>query len=230
MAQFNACYGGEVEITNGVSQVNMVNNFYKPGPAFSGTLKFVQASYTAALAKGIGQWYLSGNIMNGNTALTTDNLAGLDLAALPSDADRAFAKSAAPFPIDPALPAQSATDAYDAVLANAGAILPRRDAVDARVVQETRTGTATGTGSIGNGIIDNPAGVGGWPVYIAGAVPPDADHDGMPDAWETAHGSNPNDENDRNIITATGYTNLENYLNSIAAGTEPLMGVSASLQ
>ncbi len=224
----NACYGGEVEITNGVSQVNMVNNFYKPGPAFSGTLKFVQASYTAALAKGIGQWYLSGNIMNGNTALTTDNLAGLDLAALPSDADRAFAKSAAPFPIDPALPAQSATDAYDAVLANAGAILPRRDAVDARVVQETRTGTATGTGSIGNGIIDNPAGVGGWPVYIAGAVPPDADHDGMPDAWETAHGSNPNDENDRNIITATGYTNLENYLNSIAAGTEPLMGVSAA--
>lgn len=225
----NACYGGEVEINNGVSQVNIVNNFYKPGPAFSGTLKFVQASYNASIAKGIGQWHLSGNFMNGNTAMTTDNLLGLDLAALPSDADRAFAKSASPFPVDPALPVQSATDAYDAVLNNAGAILPRRDAVDIRVVEETRTGTATGTGTIGNGIIDSPTGVSGWPVYNAGTIPADADHDGMPDTWETAHGLNPNDENDRNIIAANGYTNLENYLNSIVTSTEPLMGVAASL-
>jgi pectin methylesterase-like acyl-CoA thioesterase len=225
----NACYGGEMEIDNGVSQVNIVNNFYKPGPALSGTQKFVQASYTAANAKGIGQWYLSGNIMNGNTSLTSDNLLGLDLAALPSDADKAFAKSAAAFSITPALPVQSATDAYEDVLNKAGAVLPVRDAVDSRVVQETRNGTASGTGSIGNGIIDDPVGVGGWPVYSAGTTPADTDHDGMPDSWETAQGLNPADENDRNSVASNGYTNLENYLNSIVPNTSPTFGTTSSM-
>jgi pectin methylesterase-like acyl-CoA thioesterase len=225
----NAAYGGEMEINNGVSQVNIVSNFYKPGPALSGAQKFVQASYTAANAKGIGQWYLAGNIMNGNTTLTNDNWTGLDLAPLPTDADRVFAKSATPFSIIPALPVQSATDAYDEVLNKAGAVLPVRDAVDSRVVLETRNGTASGTGSIGNGIIDDAAAVGGWPVYSGGTPAADTDHDGMPDSWETTNGLNPNDENDRNGVAANGYTNLENYLNSIPPNTSPTLGVTAAI-
>ena len=43
----------------------------------------------------------------------------------------------------------------------------------------------------------------------------DTDHDGMPDTWETANGLNPNDANDRGIFATNGYTNLENYLNSL---------------
>ena len=56
---------------------------------------------------------------------------------------------------------QSAADAYEAVLARAGATLPRRDAVDRRIVEMVRTGkTLTKTG-----IIDDPQEVGGYPNY-----------------------------------------------------------------
>jgi pectate lyase len=57
--------------------------------------------------------------------------------------------------------------------------------------------------------------VGGWGTYASGTAPIDSDHDGMPDAWETAHGLNPLDSTDRNgtDIDSTGYTNLEVYLN-----------------
>jgi hypothetical protein len=48
-----------------------------------------------------------------------------------------------------------------------------------------------------------------------GTAPPDSDHDGMPDAWETANGLNPNDASDRNRTWGPGYTMLEKYLNSI---------------
>jgi hypothetical protein len=47
-------------------------------------------------------------------------------------------------------------------------------------------------------------------------VPADTDHDGIPDAWETAHGLNPNDPNDANEDSnGDGYSNLEKYLNSL---------------
>ncbi len=55
----------------------------------------------------------------------------------------------------------------------------------------------------------------GFPAYASGTPYPDADHDGMPDDWETAHNLNPNDASDRNgtDLSAEGYTNLEVYLN-----------------
>ncbi len=43
----------------------------------------------------------------------------------------------------------------------------------------------------------------------------DTDNDGMPDAWETKKGLNPNDANDRNKVDASGYTMLEIYLNEL---------------
>ena len=70
--------------------------------------------------------------------------------------------------------------------------------------------------SIGNkGIIDNPSDVGGWPTLNSTTAPADSDHDGMPDAWETQKGLNPNDASDGNKVAADGYTMLEKYLNSI---------------
>jgi hypothetical protein len=66
----------------------------------------------------------------------------------------------------------TAEEAYLRVLDSAGAILPRRDAIDLRITRETRTGTATYEGatyalvtSAGithpSGIIDSPTNVGG---------------------------------------------------------------------
>jgi YHS domain-containing protein len=69
-----------------------------------------------------------------------------------------------------------------------------------------------GTGQI----IDTQGQVGGWPTLNSLPAPTDTDHDGMPDAWETANGLSPTDAADRNYYTfSTDYTNLEVYLNSL---------------
>ncbi len=209
----NACYGGEVNIAGGLSQVNIVNNYYKPGPATSAELKFVHALYQKENAKGTGQWYVQGNVMEGDNALTKNNKAGVDLKeqGYPEDAI-----SSKPFVIAIPLPVQNANSAYTDVLKYAGAIFPKRDAVDERIVNETKTGTATGKGAFGKpGIIDLPSAVNGWGEYKSAAAPTDTDQDGMPDEWEKKKGLNPNDAADANKTDASGYTMLEIYLNEL---------------
>ncbi len=218
----NACYGGEIEIPNGVSRVNLVNNYYKPGQATSSTKKFVQAYHVTTTGK-TGRWHLSGNTMVGQAAMTADNWLGLDLGNVPLPA-RDTAKSDTAFMISAPLPLRTAQQAYDSVLAYAGAILPKRDSVDIRIVNETATGTATAIGPTSNkwGIIDAPSQVGGWPVYNTYNVPADSDNDGIPDVWEVTNGLNPLDSADRNNLNTDGYTMLEVYLNGITTSANPM--------
>lgn len=100
----------------------------------------------------------------------------------------------------------SATDAYAAVLSGAGAQHPVRDTIDARIVASVthRTGS----------IIDSQDEVGGWEADDAGVVPADADHDGIPDEWERAHGFDPGTF-DSGMVVPQGCTRLEAYLNSL---------------
>ena len=211
-----ACYGGEVMIPGGVSQVNIVNNYYKPGPATSTTLKFLSASY-AAPAYGTGQWYVAGNTMEGNASITANNWLGVDVNSNPTVAERALAQSTVPFSITQSLPYESAIDAYANVLTNAGATLPKRDAVDQRVVIETTNGTATGIGTYGKlGIMDGPVSDSNYPTYNSITPPDDNDHDGMADAWELSKGLDPTNANDRNTVNPDGYTMLESYLNTLS--------------
>ena len=210
----NACYGGEVNIAGGLSQVNIVNNYYKPGPAAPPELKFVHASYQKENSKGTGQWYVNGNVMEGDNSLTKKNTRGVDLSEA-GHPENAIAT--APFSMAVVLPVQSAIDAYNDVLKFAGAVLPKRDAVDERVIRETKTGTASGKGVFGKaGIIDIPFVVGGWPEYKSENAATDTDLDGMPDAWEKKNGIDPSDAADRNKAGKNGYTMLENYLNELA--------------
>ena len=96
------------------------------------------------------------------------------------------------------------------IIEEVGATRPARDAVDARIVEEIRTG--------GGRIIDSQTDVGGWPAYEQAKASADADGDGMPDAWEKRHGLDPADASDGpGDADADGYTNIEEYLN----GTEP---------
>jgi hypothetical protein len=140
---------------------------------------------------------------------------GVDFANIPL-ASRDSAKCDTAFYIQDSLPTQSAQNAYDSVLAYVGAIYPARDSTDRRIVNETKTGTATGLGSLNKlGIIDLPSAVGGWNVYNTFNVPVDTDHDGMPDFWETIKGLDPTNPDDRNNTLPNGYTRLEEYLNSI---------------
>ncbi len=189
--------------------------------------------------KHFGKFYAVGNIVDGNDDVTKDNWNGgvqaADVAGSGSeDAEPTTAPAAAPvrmpaiallppnlaremrsneqFPMAP-VTIQSAKDAYAAVLAGAGATLPKRDPVDVRVIEEVRTGQVTY--KEGNGILTDVSQVGGYPEY-KGTPYKDSDHDGIPDDWETRYGLNANDPTDAiKDLNADGYTNIEKYINGI---------------
>ncbi|HEY1200115.1 MAG TPA: pectate lyase [Niastella sp.] len=211
----NACYGGDIKIPGGTSHVNIVNNYYQPGPATADTLKFVHALYAKNPNNSVGQWFVAGNYMAGNKELTKDNWLGVDLSELPEES-RSQAKSDTVFAVMRISNNEIAKEAYKTVLAGAGATLPKRDATDARVVYEVQHKIASGKGVFGKaGIIDSPAAVEGWAVYNQGTVLADTDADGMPDAYEKLNKLRATMSADGNAVTASGYTNLEVYLNSL---------------
>ena len=116
-------------------------------------------------------------------------------------------KQSAPFETGPIV-TQTGPQAYQAVLDRGGASLPKRDAVDRRIVADLVNGTGH--------IIDSQMEVGGWPELETAAPPADTDGDGMPDAWEQQHGLNANDADDGPAdADGDGYTNVEDYLNSL---------------
>ena len=117
----------------------------------------------------------------------------------------------------------SAAEAYEKVLAHVGASL-YRDEIDARYMEEAKTGTATYKGSITNspGIIDKVADVNGYTEANFGTASRpagfDTDNDGIPDEWEKANGLNPNDASDAltySLDKKVYYTNIEVYANSL---------------
>lgn len=92
-----------------------------------------------------------------------------------------------------------------------------RHPVDQRSIDDLRSGTAR-EGTSGRRL-DHPDEVGGWPEVAGGTPYPDADEDGMPDAWEDLHGLDPADSEDRNgDPDGDGYTNLEEFLNGTLPG------------
>lgn len=104
---------------------------------------------------------------------------------------------------------QSAEEAYESVLESAGATLPKRDAVDARIVEQVLSGRGK--------IIDSQEDVGGWPRYQSAPAPKDSDNDGMPDEWESKHGFDPAKADHLDDVDGDGWPNIEEWLN----GTEP---------
>jgi hypothetical protein len=224
---------------------NIINNYYKPGPL---TPKDSPVGYRILKPESgrsklpyvvFGRVHMEGNIVEGNERVTKDNWDGgvqiegkdgneMDLET----AKTYFAKMRYDKPHPMAkisiLPTRTA---YNYVLENVGATLPKRDPVDTRVIEQVRTGkisylknvTLPSTqfehrrlpiDSYKQGIITDISQVGGYPDY-KGTPYKDSDKDGMPDDWETKNGLNPNDPSDASKYTSTGYTNIENYLNSL---------------
>jgi pectate lyase len=217
---YNSAYGGEKQQPGSpkfnVTIVNMVANYYKPGPATRSNVssRIVGASTRDGDAD-IGGWCVSDNVVEGSPEVTADNWLGVTPSRPDLIEDLRLAPAfrlAEPWPAMK-ITQQSAHDAYRTVLARVGASL-RRDPVDARIVEEVRTGTAT----YGDGIISSQTDVGGWPELESLPAPADSDGDGMPDWWELKHGLDPNDPSDTNgDLNGSGYTNIEEYLN----GTDP---------
>lgn len=237
----NGCYGGE-----GMN-VNIVNNYFKPGPGTpSGTkgmriasINIRTSDYTAHNTDNPNEWdkmwhvwgdyYVEGNVNTRYPEVTEDNWTygiynqidanGNDgtYTETTKDTIRAHVPIAYEY-----VTTHTADMAYEKVLEYVGASL-HRDKLDKIIVDDVREGKATFTAS-GNskGIIDHPSDVIGdgwekWPVLIQEEVKTDTDGDGMPDEWESANGLDPNDANDGNKKNDEGYTNLEVYLNSIVA-------------
>ncbi|MCI0533904.1 MAG: hypothetical protein L0Z50_01610, partial [Verrucomicrobiales bacterium] len=67
--------------------------------------------------------------------------------------------------------------------------------------------------------------VGGFPTSAPGTAYKDTDHDGMPDAWETARGLDPNIADNNGDADGDGYTNLEEFLNGPTTSTAPRIKV-----
>lgn len=117
----------------------------------------------------------------------------------------------------------SAAESFSKVLSYSGASL-YRDEIDARYMEEAKTGTAKYKGSITKspGIIDKVSDVNGYTEanFSTGSRPADfdTDKDGIPDAWEITNGLDPNDASDAltySLDSKEYYTNLEVYANSL---------------
>ncbi|TCO03630.1 pectate lyase [Natronoflexus pectinivorans] len=200
----NSAYGGED------GEYNIINNYYKAGPATNSHRSRIFEAYRGT---DYGRFYISGNYVDGYHNVSENNWLGVDLK---HGGSLDNLKVENPFEIYP-VTIRSAEEAYELVLEHAGMSLSR-DAVDNRIIEEVRNGTATFGGSWGSnsGIIDTQEDVGGWPQLSTADAPIDTDGDGIPDEWEIANGLDPNDPTDgRRYILSPKYTNLEVYLNSI---------------
>lgn len=219
---FKTAYGGGHH-----AEINMVNNYYKPGPASQ------HHRLLDVAEDGTGRYYVAGNVMEGDKAVTDNNrsaitdcagkcyirneksaslVSGINLEAVPDRGEECSSCLVdTPFPYEP-IGEDIPFVAYQRVLKSVGCSFSR-DSYDQEVLYQVKEGLGTfGT----NGIINSQEDVGGWPILRVGHVLIDTDADGMPNVWENAHGLNANDASDAANYTLDGeYTNIEVYLNSL---------------
>lgn len=211
----NSTYGGEG--VKQARQINMVNNYYKPGPATSKKERLLDPTVSCSNCSPYGavvpaKFYLQGNYMYGSAQVTADNWQGSTVQTEAVKASTRWTEGLTMLTAE-----ESAEQAFETVMAKAGCSF-HRDTIDVRIAEEVRNGSATCKGSNGStgGLIDTQVDAGGWPMLRTEEPQKDTDRDGIPDAWEEAHGLNPKSNADGKIETlVSGYSNLEVYLNDI---------------
>jgi pectate lyase len=182
--------------------VNIVGNWYRPGPSSRTPYEIL---VNPSGKKQAPRLYVSGNTKWGEASAPTDDWARVHYGWSNAATERFRASNRFP---TAAITMSAASEAMKRVLDYAGAIAPRRDAVDQRIVADVKNGTGS--------IIDSPEQVGGYPAYTGGTAPVDSDGDGIPDEWERRAGLNPADPADATADPDHhGYTKLEEYLFSL---------------
>jgi len=226
---------------------NIINNYMKPGPVtpkgqpIAYRMLKPESERSKTVVDHFGKAYVDGNVVEGYPEVSKDNWKGgvQPESVAPVEEVLPSIRSMEPTPYA-RIPLEPAEKAFASVLENSGAKLPRRDAVDMRVIQTVRSGKTTAKAGpdvakslenpnfneamiekmvheISLGIITHPGQVGGYPDY-KGEPYADADADGLPDAWEQNYGMNPEDASDATMdADEDGHINVEEFLN----GTDP---------
>lgn len=222
----NSFYGGEA------MNVNMINNYFKPGPATIANNGASKQGRIISIDKNKiegtevyniwGKFYINGNVVETNSNATNDNWAyGVynqfhSSYGTVSESDKAAMRLSQPHPVNDNVVTYEAAKAYQQVVSYSGASLVR-DAVDLRVIETVKNKIFSANGSNGstNGIIDTQSDVGGWPELKTASPLKDSDGDGMPDTWEVANKLDPGKANANGKELSTGYDNIEVYINSL---------------
>ena len=234
----NGAYGGEE------MEINIVNNYYKPGALTNlrsdnvqkrilGTSHGTHYESDGTTVKEYvwGHYFVDGNYNTKWTDVSGDNwYYGVRTQVPDTESEYGWNRTtmdsiklveAMPFAL---VTTHTAEQSYNKVLAYAGASL-HRDALDKIIASDVMNSVNTFTGageSDRPGIIDTQDdaktdGDDAWPKLTGTTVSKDTDGDGMPDVWETANGLNYNDASDGNTVGSDGYTNLENYINYLVS-------------
>lgn len=218
--QGNSTYGGEA------MNVNIVNSYYKPGPATTKDQRIISIDKNKNEGTEVydiwGKFYINGNHVEGSTAATNDNWTfGVynqfhGSYGTVSEADKEALKIDSPHDINNNVTTHTAIEAYEKVLNYGGASF-RRDEVDIRIIRNVRNKSYDFPGSQGsvNGIIDSQSDVGGWPELESTAAPVDTSNDGMPDDWKSANLLDPSKPEANGKDLSTAYDNVEVYINSL---------------
>ena len=198
---------------------NIVNNYFKWGPSTTTNVKYRVASPGRWEKPPIpyGKWYVNGNYVDGAEDVTKNNWLGVHMGNGGTEEDKKAALVSTVHASENIV-MQTASEAYEAVLKNAGCNRPVRDTLDQRIVRDVRRRTG--------GLIDvqgrYPHGtayeqtVTAWPFLKSLPAPKDSDGDGMPDDWEGKQGLNAADPSDASSIKLHAlYTNIEVYINGL---------------
>lgn len=196
---------------------NIVNNYFKYGPSTSNSVKFRICNPGKNETIGFGKWYVNGNYVDEAKDVTENNWKGVHMSNGGTEADKKTTVVDQAFPAEE-IPAQSAKDAFMAVLQYAGCSLPARDTLDMRILQnvlERKGNFIDVQGGFPHGT-EYEKTVNAWPALKTVPAPADQDKDGIPDQWEKKNGLNPTDPTDAvNIKLHKFYSNIEVYLNSL---------------
>jgi hypothetical protein len=211
-------WGGNNVYAGEGGNYNIVNNYYRYGPNTNKKVMYQVVNPWSKPPKiPYGKYYVEGNYVDGSYEVTRDNWLGVRLGDNKSGDDPALAKATAPFPIV-TVTTQPAKDAFELVLKKVGCVLPKRDTMDERLINEVKQrkgGFVDVQGGYPHGTAYE-ATVTAWPSLRSLPPAPDKDQDGMPDAWETKHALNPGDASDASANTIDKqYTNIEVYLNDL---------------
>lgn len=224
----NSAYGGETKPGAQAKTINMINNYYKPGPSTSTNAKtriLNPTTYCDNCDKNApatvvpGKFFITGNVMEGYSTITKDNTSKNAIkidskSPITYEQWKASCVSPTKFVSSDAnfnynlISQQSAKDAYSKVIAYAGASLSR-DEVDERIANDAKNGTGAIMESEKSPLMS-------WPT-LTGEKVKDTDGDGMPDDFEIMHGLEPlkNDASNYDLDPKKYYTNIEVYANSL---------------